>query len=69
MTAREIKVIVEQLGSLASVIRNADSADKAEIYKGLSLMLTYQPTSGTIRAKALVSPESHGVMAGVRGGT
>jgi hypothetical protein len=41
----------------------------AEIYKGLSLTLTYQPTSGTIHAKAQISPETHGVMVGVRGGS
>ncbi len=69
MTAQEIKIIVEQLGSLAAVIRDADPADKAEIYKGLSLTLTYQPTSDTIHAKAQISPETHGVMVGVRGGT
>jgi site-specific DNA recombinase len=69
MTAQEIKIIVAQLGSLAAIIRKADPADKAEIYKGLSLMLIYQPTSGTIHAKAQVSPEAQGVMVGVRGGT
>ncbi len=65
MTTAEIKTIVEELASLAAVVRNADPA---EIYNGLGLTLTYQPTSGTIRAKAHVSPETHGVMVGVRRG-
>ena len=69
MTAEEIKTIVQEVGSLAEVIRDADPADKAEIYKGLNLTLTYQPTSGTVRAKAQISPADHGVMVGVRGGT
>jgi site-specific DNA recombinase len=69
LTAQEIKIIVEELASLAAVVRDADPADKAEIHKGLNLTLTYQPTSGTIHAKAQVSPDSHGVMVGVRGGT
>ncbi len=56
MTTAEIKTIVEELASLAAVVRNADPA---EIYNGLGLTLTYQPTSGTIRAKAHVSPETH----------
>jgi hypothetical protein len=31
MTAQEIKIIVEQLGSLAAVIRDADPADKTPV--------------------------------------
>ena len=69
MTAAEIRAIVEQPASLAAVVRDADPADKAEIYRGLNLTLTYQPTSGTVRAEAQVSSDSHGVMVGVRGGT
>jgi site-specific DNA recombinase len=69
MTAAEIEIIVEQLAGLAALIRDADPVDKAAIYKGLNLTLTYRPTSGTIRAKAQVSAENHGVMVGVRGGT
>ena len=69
MTVKEITVIVQELTSPAAVIRDADPADKAQIYTGLKLTLTYQPTSGTIRAEAQVSPADYGVMVGVRGGT
>jgi hypothetical protein len=40
MTKKDIQVIVERFASLAAVIRDADPADKAEIYRGLGLMLT-----------------------------
>jgi len=46
--------------SLTAVIRYANPADKAEIYKGLNLVLTYQPEAQTVRAEAHVSLDSHG---------
>jgi len=53
--------------SLTAVIRYANPADKAEIYKGLNLVLTYQPEAQTVRAEAHVSLDSHEVIVGVRG--
>ncbi len=67
MTREEISTIVERFASLAAVIRDADPADKAEIYKALNLVLTYQPEQRMIRAQAHVSADPHGVMVGVRG--
>jgi hypothetical protein len=55
--------------SLAAVIRDADPADKAEIYRGLGLVLTYQPNAQLVRAKAHLSTDPRGVTVGVRGGT
>ncbi|MGN6791982.1 MAG: hypothetical protein ACTHJW_06290 [Streptosporangiaceae bacterium] len=69
MTREEIKTIVEHFASLAAVLRDADPADKTEIYKGLNLVLTYQPSSHTVRAQAAIASDHHGVMVGVRGGT
>ena len=59
----------ERRPSLAAVVRDADPADKAEIYKGLNLKLTYLPSSHTVRAVTWVAADHHGVMGRVRGGT
>ncbi len=69
MTKSEIASIIEHFTSIVSVIRDADPADKAEIYKGINLVLTYQPTSRLIRAEVALEPEHYGLMVGVRGGT
>jgi site-specific DNA recombinase len=69
MRKEEIKMIIGRFAGLAALVRDADPADKAEIYKGLNLRLTYQPGTRTVRAEAHVSADSHGVMVGVRGGT
>jgi hypothetical protein len=60
MPRDEIAGVVEHFTSLVAVIRDADPADKAELYKGINLALTYQPTSR-------LEPEHHGVMVRVRG--
>jgi hypothetical protein len=52
MTKEDIKAIVDRFASLAAVIRDADPADKAEIYRGLGLVLTYQPNAQLVRAEA-----------------
>jgi len=67
MAGEQIKIIVERFASVAAVIRDADPADKAEIYRGLNLILTYQPEAQTVRAQVHLSADSHGVMVGVRG--
>jgi site-specific DNA recombinase len=69
MTREDIKIIVERCSSMADVIRQAQPADKAEMYRGINLMLTYQPETQIVRAQAHLSADSHGVMVGVRGGT
>jgi hypothetical protein len=43
MSRDEIAAAVTALSDLARVVRNADPADKAEIYAKLKLTLTYQP--------------------------
>ena len=37
MSREEIKAIVERFASLAAVIRDADPADKAQVYRGLRI--------------------------------
>ncbi len=69
MSKEEITMIIKRLAALAAVVRDADPADKAEIYKGLNLVLTYHPGTRAVRVEAHVSMDSHGVMVGVRGGT
>jgi site-specific DNA recombinase len=68
MSREDVRAMIEQFASLAAVIGSADPADKAEIYQGLNLMLTYQPTTQTVRAEARLTVDSHGVMVRVRGG-
>jgi hypothetical protein len=43
MTQDEIKNMIASLGNLLTVLRDADPADRAEVYRGLGLHLTYQP--------------------------
>jgi hypothetical protein len=52
MSKEEIRAIVEHFASLAAVIRGAGPADKAEIYRGINLMLKYQPGAQIVQAKA-----------------
>jgi hypothetical protein len=69
LSRQEIKTVVEYFADLAAVVRDADPADKAEIYRGLNLVLTYQPAAQTVRAQAHLAGDPHGVMVRVRGGT
>ena len=54
MAPDDIAAIVAALGDLARVVRDAESADKAEIYAHLGLTLTYQP--GRRLVEATVKP-------------
>ena len=72
MSPEKIAAIVRDLADLITVVRNADPADKAEIYTRLGLRLTYQPGeapgTGTVRTEVHVSPTQHWQFEGVRGG-
>ncbi|WLS43305.1 hypothetical protein Q3V37_17995 [Micromonospora profundi] len=52
MSTDEIRHIVETLGNITAVLRDADPADKALIYRELGLNLTYLPTARTVSAQA-----------------
>jgi site-specific DNA recombinase len=69
LSRQEITTVVEYFADLATVVRDADPTDKAEIYRGLNLVLTYQPAAQTVRAQAHLAGDPHGVMVRVRGGT
>jgi site-specific DNA recombinase len=71
MSPEKIATIVRDLADLITVIRNADPADKAEIYTRPGLRLTYQPgeepETGAVRTEVHVSPSQHWQFEGVRG--
>jgi site-specific DNA recombinase len=69
MTREDIRALVEQFASIGAIIASADPADKAEIYRALNLVLTYQPAAQTVIAEADLGEINHGVMGRVRGGT
>ncbi|WP_197699108.1 hypothetical protein [Micromonospora inositola] len=68
MSRAEITSLVTALGDIAAVLRDADPADKAEVYRQLGLRLTYQTETQTVRAAVDLSAH-RGVMVCVRGGT
>jgi site-specific DNA recombinase len=69
MTRDQIATIVTALGDILAVLRDADPADKAEIYSQLGLRLTYQPGQRIVRAEAHLDQTPHWVFDSVRGGT
>jgi site-specific DNA recombinase len=70
MSRDEIASVVSALSDLLTVLRNADPADKAEIYAQLGLRLTYRPDEDpAIRAEVRIAPAQHWQFEGVRGGT
>jgi site-specific DNA recombinase len=65
----EIESIVTALADLLGVLRDADPADKADIYTRLSLKLTYQPADQVVRTEVnMISAAKHWVFESVRGG-
>jgi site-specific DNA recombinase len=68
MNRAEITNLVAALGDIATVLRDADPTDKAEVYRQLGLRLTYQPETQTVRAEVDLNAH-HGAMVCVRGGT
>ncbi|MBM0206038.1 hypothetical protein JNW90_25725 [Micromonospora sp. STR1s_5] len=58
---------MDALGDITAVLRDADPADKAEVYRQLGLRLNYQPETQTVRA--VVDLSAHrGQTICVRGG-
>ena len=55
MTREEITDLVTTLGEVIQVLKEADPADKAEVYSRLGLRLTYHP--GGKRVIAEVRPD------------
>jgi site-specific DNA recombinase len=70
MSKDEIASIVNGLADLLAVLRDADPADKAEIYSQLGLRLTYQPGDQIVRTQVnVVRAGQHWSFERVRGGT
>ncbi len=65
----QIAEILRALGDIRAVIHAANPADKARVYKGLGLRLTYAPGPRVVRAQVTLDPNNRGVMDCVRGGT
>lgn len=69
MTRDQIASVVTVLGDILAVLRDADTADKAEIYSQIGLRLTYQPGQRIVRAEAHLDQTPHWDFDSVRGGT
>lgn len=67
MTKDQLAKVVEDLADLIAVVRDADPADKSEIYTRLGLRLAYKPQDRTVRAGAHIGADSHWHFDGVRG--
>jgi site-specific DNA recombinase len=51
MSPEQISAIIDSLGGLLHLLRQADPRDKAEIYSRLGLQLVYQPGLETLIAE------------------
>jgi site-specific DNA recombinase len=69
MTRDEIAALVHRTASVTAALRSADLQDKADLYKGLNLRLTYEHETGIIRAKAQLGECPFWDKVRVRGGT
>jgi hypothetical protein len=67
MTGEQIASVVTALGDILTVLRDADPADKAEIYSQVGLRLTYQPGRRIVRAQAHLDQTPHWDFDSVRG--
>jgi len=52
MTADDINTLVDAMSGIATILRQADPADKAEVYQQLGIRLTYKPGLRLIQAEA-----------------
>jgi site-specific DNA recombinase len=69
LTREQIASVVAALGDALVVLRDADPADKAEIYAQLGLQLTYQPGQRLVKVEAQLDRTPHWDFDCVRGGT
>jgi hypothetical protein len=67
MSRDEIASIVSTFCDVLAVLRDADPADKAEIYTQLGLRLTYKPSDRLVRTEVHISPAQHWQFESVRG--
>jgi hypothetical protein len=69
MTREQISNLVTQLGDIIRVLRDADPADRAQVYQQLGLHLTYHPGQQIVRVRAQPDADENGKMVCVRGRT
>jgi hypothetical protein len=69
MSRAEVAVLVHRTASVTAELRDADLIDKAALYKGLNLRLTYEHLTGTIWAEAQLNGCPFWDKVRVRGGT
>src|SRR5580692_10342404 len=69
MTRDDIAALVHRTASVTAALRDADMQDKSDLYKGLSLRLTYEHVTGIIRAEAQLGECPFWDKVRVRGGT
>lgn len=68
LTREEITAMVQQLGDIIDVLREADLADRAEVYQQLGLRLTYHPDERKVRVQSSLPAHPCGESVRVRGG-
>ena len=56
LTEEEVVAIVEQLGDMITVLRDAAPEHKLDVYRNLGLRLTYEPDTRTVRADIDLAP-------------
>jgi hypothetical protein len=56
MSGKEIRVLVDQLGGLLSILREADPTDKLEVYRQLGVKLTYSHEKRVVIAETQPEP-------------
>jgi hypothetical protein len=69
MSRDQISELVGNLGDIIDALREADPADRAEVYRQLGLRLTYHPKQQKVRVQAQPDADQYGEMVRVRGGT
>ncbi|HKT05282.1 MAG TPA: recombinase family protein [Rugosimonospora sp.] len=69
LSPQDIERLIGTFDDVRRTIRDAEPADKREVYRQIRLTLTYHPGQNKIRAEACPGPDSRGVMVCVRGGT
>lgn len=56
MTSEEIRAVINSLGGMQTVIRNAAPVDKHEVYRSLDLRLTYDDQTRTVLVESRPAP-------------
>jgi hypothetical protein len=67
LTPTQISELVSGITDAIALLRRANPADKAEVYRQLGLRLTYQPETQTVDVQAQIG-RPRGVMVCVEGG-